>query len=108
MNATHPRRWLQFSLRTLFVAMLLVAAFFGGRESMRPAIRDERSKALQAQAMAEKERLQALMLFEQAESARIVAIKEMVEARARLVDLRDHQQEKEVTPETRSNSLDSP
>jgi hypothetical protein len=51
-----PRRWLQFSLRTLFMVMLVVAAFFGGRQSMRPAIEAERAKALRERDMAEKDR----------------------------------------------------
>ena len=55
-----PRRWLQFSLRTLFVLMLVVAAFFGGRESMRPVIEAERAKATLARAQAELQRAQAL------------------------------------------------
>ncbi len=46
------RRWLQFSLRTLFVLMLVVAAFFGGRDSMRPAIEAERAKSADARALA--------------------------------------------------------
>lgn len=47
MNAPAPRRrsLLQFSLRTLFWLTLLAAAFFGGRESMRPALEAERAKA---------------------------------------------------------------
>ncbi|HUE73870.1 MAG TPA: hypothetical protein VMP01_23520 [Pirellulaceae bacterium] len=51
-----PRRWLQFSLRTLFVLMLVVASFFGGRESMRPVIRAERDKARRDFELAERER----------------------------------------------------
>lgn len=47
--SARPRRWLQFSLRTLFVLMLLVAAYIGGRESMRPAIEAERLRAKRAQ-----------------------------------------------------------
>lgn len=68
---TRPLRWLQFSLRTLFVVILLVAAFFGGRESMRPAIQAERAKVLRAQELAERERALALASEAQAEWARL-------------------------------------
>ena len=61
MSQPLPRRWLQFSLRTLFVLMLLVAAFFGGRGSMKPAIQAERIKAEQAQAEAIMARAAAVM-----------------------------------------------
>ena len=61
MSQSIQRRWLQFSLRTLFVLMLLVAAFFGGRESMKPVIRAERLKAEQAQAEAIMARAAAVM-----------------------------------------------
>lgn len=61
MLEARPRRWLQFSLRTLFIAMLVVAAFFGGRESMRPAIRVERLKAERARADAMLQQAAALM-----------------------------------------------
>jgi CO/xanthine dehydrogenase Mo-binding subunit len=57
--ASKPRRWFQFSLRTLLVIMLVVAAFFGGRESMRPTIRAERQQAAMARAEAEMARAQA-------------------------------------------------
>ena len=78
MNSSQerPRRRLQFSLRTLFVVMLIVAAFFGGRESMRPAILAERVKTLRARELAEQERAMALAAAAQAEFARTMALKQ--------------------------------
>lgn len=65
-TTTNPRRWLQFSLRTLFVVMLLVAAFFGGRESMRPAIEIERMQAAkEARELAEIERNERIKAVEE-------------------------------------------
>ena len=72
--AVPRRRWLQFSLRTLFVLMLVVAAFFGGRESMRPVIQAERAKAVRERDLAERERALSLAAAAQAEAARQVAL----------------------------------
>jgi len=75
MNESAPRRksLLQFSLRTLFWLTLLVAAFFGGRESMRPALRAERAKA-------ERERYSALL--RQVEAEMSLAAARQAEAQA--------------------------
>jgi F0F1-type ATP synthase membrane subunit b/b' len=74
------RRWFQFSLRTLLVVMLVVAAFFGGRESMRPTIRAEmqraemaRTEALRAQAEAEVAHAEAIRQAEEAVASRLAA-----------------------------------
>ena len=64
-----PRRWLQFSLRTLFVLMCVVAAFFGGRESMRPMIQAERLRAERARADALLQQAAALMELDRAVAA---------------------------------------
>ena len=67
MNSSQeqPPRWLQYSLRTLFVVMLLVAAFFGGRESMRPAIDVERMKAAELGKLADVERAERIRAVEE-------------------------------------------
>jgi pyridoxine/pyridoxamine 5'-phosphate oxidase len=82
MTDPAPRRrsLLQFSLRTLFWLMLLVAAFFGGRESMRPALQAERVKA-------ERERYTALLRQVDAELAAAAARQSEAEAqRAALLE----------------------
>jgi hypothetical protein len=64
----------------LFVLMLLVAAFFGGRESMRPALQAERAKA-------ERERYAALLKQVDAELAAAAARQSEAEAqRAALLE----------------------
>lgn len=75
MNTPAPRRrlLLQFSLRTLFWLTLLVAAFFGGRESMRPALQAERARA-------DKERYAALL--QQVDAQLIAASARQAEAEA--------------------------
>ena len=88
-SEARPRRWLQFSLRTLFVLMLLVATFFGGRESMRPAIQAERVKALRTRELAEQERALALAAAAQAEFARSVALKQEEAFERQLLELRE-------------------
>jgi hypothetical protein len=42
---SNSRRWLQFSLRSLLLAFLLVAVFFGGRESGQRLLKAERERA---------------------------------------------------------------
>jgi hypothetical protein len=79
--ASKPRRWFQFSLRTLLVIMLLVAAFFGGRESLRPTIRAEQQKAEMARAKAE---LALALATEQAEVARAAELLARKEAASEL------------------------
>lgn len=64
-SEVRPRRWLQFSLRTLFVLMLVVAAFFGGRESMRRAFEAERAKARAMHKLAEVERAERIRAVEE-------------------------------------------
>ena len=77
-----PRRWLQFSLRTLFVVMLVVAAFFGGRESMRPVIEAERIKATELGKLAEVERAERIRAVEETLSYKMTAL--MMEQKLRL------------------------
>lgn len=82
MNAAAPRRrsLLQFSLRTLFWLTLLVAAFFGGRESMRPALQAERARA-------ERARYTALLRQVDAELSAVAARQSEAEAqRAALLE----------------------
>jgi cell division protein FtsB len=82
MNAPARRRRsaIQFSLRTLFCLVLLVAAFFGGRESMRPAIQAERARA-------EKERYMAQLRQVDAQLSAVAAQQEEAEAqRAALLE----------------------
>ena len=86
-----PRRWFQFSLRTLLVVMLVVAAFFGGRESMRRAMRAEqqkaemaRAEAVRARAMAEAAHAQAIMQAKQAVASRLAA--SQAEMRLRMLE----------------------
>lgn len=54
------RRLLQFSLRSLFFAILLVAMFYGGRATMQPVIEAQRARAdsaeQRAQALADQSR----------------------------------------------------
>lgn len=47
------RRLLQFSLRSLFFAILLVAMFYGGRATMQPIIEAQRARADAAEQRAE-------------------------------------------------------
>jgi hypothetical protein len=72
-RTSNRRRWLQFSLRTLLVAMLVAAAYFGGRT---PALRE-----LQAtrERMAATERRAADAMI-QAQEAREVARMRMLDA----------------------------
>ncbi|HZL89227.1 MAG TPA: hypothetical protein VFB96_12680 [Pirellulaceae bacterium] len=51
MSTTKPtgRRWLQFSLRTLLLGVLLVAVFFGGRASVHHLIEAEKNRADKAE-----------------------------------------------------------
>ena len=44
-DSRDKRRWFQFGLRAIFVLVLLVAAFFGGRESMRGALENTKADA---------------------------------------------------------------
>jgi hypothetical protein len=48
------RRWLQFSLRTLLLGVLLVAVFFGGRASVHHLIEAEKKRAEAAEREARK------------------------------------------------------
>jgi hypothetical protein len=48
MNHPNRRPWLQFSLRSLLLVMLVVASFFAGRMSLRPEV--ERIRALELEA----------------------------------------------------------
>ena len=48
--------WFRFSLRSLFLTILVVASFFAGRASMMPPIRQMRAEAEMQRAMAYKQR----------------------------------------------------
>ena len=48
-DSRDKRRWYQFSLRELFLLALIVAAFFGGRQSMKPEIRETENRARRAE-----------------------------------------------------------
>lgn len=51
------RRWLQFSLRSLLLCVLLVAVFLGGRASVNHLVEAERARANHAQVRLESERV---------------------------------------------------
>ena len=81
---TSRRRWFQFSLRTLLVAMLVVAAYFGGRI---PVLRDletmkEKMNALEKQAAVSARR--AEMAQQQAELQRLIAQERLAVAENRM------------------------
>jgi hypothetical protein len=46
MERASRRPWLQFSLRTLLIAMLMVASFFGGRISLQRELNELRAVKL--------------------------------------------------------------
>lgn len=71
------RRWTQFSLRALLTIMLVVAAFFAGRVSVRPEL--ERLRAAELEATGQL--LEEQIARQDAEGARIVA-----EERVRVVE----------------------
>jgi hypothetical protein len=75
------RRWLQFSLRTLLIVMLVVAAYFGGRIPVLRELEATKEKMAAVEKTAQEAMMQSLVAREQAEAQRLVAEQQLQIAR---------------------------
>ena len=78
------RRWLQFSLRTLLIVMLVVAAYFGGRMPVLRELEATKQRMVDAEKRAADATQQALLDRELAEIQRAVAENHRAVAEAKL------------------------